>query len=80
MKIQAMPPRKIERHTIHCRLQEWIENSGENYSTIAVAIGVDVNTIRRLAKDSFDRVDCATWQAICGYFERPIGELFYEEA
>ncbi|NJM67308.1 MAG: helix-turn-helix transcriptional regulator [Acaryochloris sp. RU_4_1] len=68
-----------EKHSIRCRLQEWIEESGGNYSTVAEAVGVDVGAIRRLAKNQFDRVDCVTWQAICDYFKKPIGELFFQE-
>ncbi|PSB02363.1 hypothetical protein [Merismopedia glauca] len=68
-----------EKHNIRCRLQQWIDESGGNYSTVAVAVGVDVGTIRRLAKNQFERIDCGTWQATCEYFQKPITELFYQE-
>lgn len=68
-----------EKHSIRCRLQNWIDDSGGNYSTVAESVGVDVGAIRRLAKNQFDRIDCATWQAVCSYFQKPIGELFYTE-
>jgi hypothetical protein len=67
-----------KKHSIQCRLQEWIDESGENYSTIALAIGVSVGAVRRLAKNQFDRVDCLTWLAICDYFNKPLGDLFYK--
>jgi hypothetical protein len=68
-----------DKHSIRCRLQEWIDETGGNYSSVATAVGVDVGAIRRLAKNQFDRVDCATWQAICDYFEKPLCELFHRE-
>jgi DNA-binding Xre family transcriptional regulator len=68
-----------EKHSIRCRLQEWIDDSGGNYSTVADAVGVDIGAIRRLAKNQFDRVDCVTWQAICDYFQKSLGDLFYRD-
>ena len=68
-----------EKHTIKCRLQEWIDEAGENYSTVAESVGVSIGAIRRLAKNQFDRVDCQTWQSVCKYFNKSINELFYEE-
>lgn len=68
-----------DKHSIRCRLQSWIDESGGNYSTVANSVGVDVGAIRRLAKNQFDRVDCFTWQAVCKYFRKPLGELFYTD-
>jgi hypothetical protein len=67
-----------EKHLIRCRLQQWIDESGENYSTISEAAGISIGAVRRLAKNQFDRVDCFTWQAICDYFKKPLNDLFYK--
>lgn len=69
----------MAKHTIRCRLQEWIDAMGLTYSAVAESADVDVGAVRRLAKNQFDRVDCATWQSICKLFNKQINELFYEE-
>jgi hypothetical protein len=68
----------VASHSVKSRLQEWMETEKLNYSTLAEAAKVDVGVIRRLAKNQFDRVDCANWLAICRYFKKPLGELFYD--
>ncbi|PSF35823.1 hypothetical protein C7H19_15480 [Aphanothece hegewaldii CCALA 016] len=68
-----------EKHNIRCRLQEWIDEADENYSTIAQAVGISVGAVRRLAKNQFERVDCSTWETICDYFKKPLGDLFYRD-
>lgn len=69
----------VKGHSIRCRLQQWIDEADENYSTVALAIGISIGAVRRLAKNQFDRVDCQTWEAICNYFNKPLGDLFYRE-
>jgi len=66
-------------HRVRSRLQQWIDDAALNYSSAAEGTGVDIGTIKRYAKNQFDRVDCASWQAICTYFKKPLGDLFYEE-
>lgn len=65
------------QHTIRSRLQEWMDDRGLDYSTLERESGVGIGAIRRLAKNQFDRVDCANWEALCKFFGKPIGELFY---
>lgn len=67
-----------ESHSVRCRLQEWMESANLNYSTLSKSAGVDIGVIRRLAKNQFERVDCASWQAICSHFKKPLGDLFYD--
>lgn len=67
-------------HKIRSRLQEWIEEAGLNYSTTSAESEVSLDTVRRYAKNQFDRVDCESWQKICRYFKKPLSELFYEES
>ncbi len=64
---------------IRSKLQEWIDNAGETYSSLSEETGVSIPAISRLANNRFDRVDCKTWKTLCGYFERPIQELFYDD-
>ena len=68
----------VASHSIKSHLQEWIEAEGLNHSTLAELAKVDIGVIRRLAKNQFDRVDCANWLAICRYFKKPVGDLFYD--
>jgi hypothetical protein len=65
------------QHSIRSRLQDWIDERGLDYSTLARESGVGIGVIRRLAKNQFDRVDCANWEAICQFFDKPIDQLFY---
>lgn len=65
------------QHNIRSSLQLWIDEQGLDYSSLARESGVGVAVIRRLAKNQFDRVDCANWEALCVFFDKPIGELFY---
>lgn len=69
----------IVSHQVRSKLQQWIDEAGLNYSSAATATGVDIGTIKRYAKNQFDRVDCQSWQAICAYFKKPLGDLFYQE-
>lgn len=69
----------MEQHNIKCRLQEWLDAAGLNYSTLAKESGVSILSVRALAKNQFARVDCTTWVALCRYFEQPIEALFYQE-
>lgn len=68
------------QHGIRCNLQSWIDEKGLDYSALARESGVGIGVIRRLAKNQFDRIDCANWQAICRFFGKSISELFYEDA
>ncbi len=66
-------------HKVRSNLQEWIDDAGLNYTAVAFETGVDIGAIKRYAKNQFDRVDCASWQAICTSFKRPLSDLFYED-
>lgn len=65
------------QHGIRSRLQEWIDDRGLDYSTLSRESGVGIGVIRRIAKNQFDRVDCANWELLCKFFKKPTSELFY---
>lgn len=67
----------VWNHGIKSRLDEWMRGSEDNYSTLAIAVGVDVGAVRRLAKNQFSRVDCETWEKVCNHYKKPLGDLFY---
>jgi len=61
------------------RLQQWIDAAGLNYSRVADMAEVNVQTVRRIAKNRSDRVDLPVIQKICEAFEKPVSEFFYGE-
>lgn len=65
------------KHNIQCRLQEWMNESDDNITTLSQKTGVGTGVIRRLSKNQFDRVDCYNWQTLCEYYKKDITELFY---
>lgn len=67
----------VVAHRIRSRLQEILDADGLNYQTAAAATGVDIGTIRRYAKNQFDRIDCNSADAICTYFKKPLGDVFF---
>lgn len=67
----------VVAHRVRSRLQELLDQAGLNYQTAAIATGVDTGTIRRYAKNQFDRIDCNSADSICRYFKKELGEIFF---
>ncbi len=70
---------------LNCRLQQWLKESGLNYTQLANEIRdktggeVSVGAIRRLAKNQVDRIDISNALEICHFFGKSFSEMFYEE-
>lgn len=65
------------QHGIRCRLKDWLLEGSLNRSELARKTGVGTEALRRMMDNQFDRVDVKTWLAVCGFFGKPINELFY---
>jgi hypothetical protein len=64
---------------IKSRLQAWMDEVGDNFTTAADRAGVSVAAIRRLALNQWTRVDRDTWESVARAYGKPAIELFYEE-
>lgn len=75
----------MARHRIRCRLQQWLDERGLNYSQLADQIEertgskVSLGAIRRLAREQFDRIDCSNADEISRFFGKTFEEMFYTE-
>ena len=62
---------------IYCRLAVLMAEKDPQLSQkqLAEDVGLDITTINRLFTNNFSRVDIATVEALCNYFDKEVGEL-----
>ncbi|BAZ11389.1 XRE family transcriptional regulator [Calothrix sp. NIES-4071] len=63
---------------VYCRLAVLMAEKDPQLSQkqLAEEVGLDITTINRLFTNNFSRVDIATVEALCNYFDKEVGELF----
>lgn len=65
---------------VKCKLKEFMEAQDLTQQKFAGETGLSPTIVGRLYHNRFSRLDNRTVETVCGYFNVPLGDMFYIDA